>query len=96
MVEFGAPYALLLTTNPKLQLNVRVPSMLIRRDGLMASPYPMAHNFEKLLSARTAPPTAGRTLSPIQQQEVIHIGHVENQKAQALNKALGTPGQIDE
>jgi hypothetical protein len=34
------------------ELNVRVPSMLIRRDGLMANPYPMAHDFEKLLSPR--------------------------------------------
>lgn len=33
------------------QLPVRVPSMLIRGDGLLAKPYPMAHNFERLLSA---------------------------------------------
>ncbi|KAK3689984.1 hypothetical protein B0T22DRAFT_375485 [Podospora appendiculata] len=31
-------------------LDVRIPSMLIRRDGLMASPFPGAHDFEKMLS----------------------------------------------
>ncbi|KAI0474985.1 hypothetical protein GGR56DRAFT_489489 [Xylariaceae sp. FL0804] len=47
----GVKYAHVLT-----HLQVRIPSMLIRRDGLMASPYGPAHNFEKLVSARLAPP----------------------------------------
>lgn len=29
--------------------------MLIRADGLLARPYPMAHNFEKLLSSSRMP-----------------------------------------
>lgn len=31
-----------------------MPSMLIRSDGLLAKPYPQAHNFEKLLSSARA------------------------------------------
>ncbi|KAL2135695.1 hypothetical protein VTI74DRAFT_7376 [Chaetomium olivicolor] len=50
--ELGVKYAHIL-----LDLPVRVPSMLIRADGLLAKPYPMAHDFEKLLSsARVACP----------------------------------------
>ena len=64
--------------------------MLIRRDGLMAQPYPMAHNFEKLLStARVAPPTAGYTMNPLQQREAMHKEHVEQRKAELLAKASG-------
>jgi hypothetical protein len=48
--------------------------MLIRSDGLLAKPYPMAHNFEKLLSsARVACPLPqGYKINnaPLQQQEV--------------------------
>lgn len=62
----------------------------------MASPYPMAHNFEKLLSARTAPPAAGFTMNPIQQREAMQAAYVEKQKAELLSKAMGTSGKIDE
>ncbi|KAJ4255036.1 hypothetical protein NW762_009840 [Fusarium torreyae] len=72
------------------QLNLRVPSMLIRRDGLMASPYPGSYNFEKLLSAKTAPAMAGYTLNPIQQQEAMQKERVERHKAELLSKASGT------
>ena len=48
--NLGIRYASMLT-----ELNVRIPSMLIRQDGLMANPYPMAHDFEKLLSAKLKP-----------------------------------------
>ncbi|KAG7105287.1 hypothetical protein HYQ44_016599 [Verticillium longisporum] len=40
--ELGVKYAHLLS-----QIQIRIPSMLIRRDGLMANPYPNSHNFEK-------------------------------------------------
>jgi hypothetical protein len=43
----GVKYARLIA-----KLEVRIPSMLIRRDGFTASPYPQANDFEKLLSAR--------------------------------------------
>ncbi|KAK4041014.1 hypothetical protein C8A01DRAFT_15208 [Parachaetomium inaequale] len=59
--ELGVKYAHILT-----QLQVRVPSLLIRSDGLLARPYPMAHDFEKLVSsARQAYPLPqGVTLKP--------------------------------
>ena len=69
--------------------------MLIRRDGLMATPYPMAHNFEKLLSARSAPPQAGYTLNPFQQREAMQKEMADRQKADLLRKAMST-GKIDE
>lgn len=70
--------------------------MLIRRDGLMANPYPMGQNFEKLLSARTAPPTAGYSMNPIQQREAMMRDLTERQKAELMAKAMGTSGQVDE
>lgn len=79
-----------------LQLNMRIPSMLIRRDGLMANPYPTSHNFEKLLSARVAPPSAGYSMNPLQQREAMHRERVERQKAELLTKAMGTSGKVDE
>ncbi|KAF5022761.1 hypothetical protein F66182_5176 [Fusarium sp. NRRL 66182] len=83
--QLGIRYANVLN-----QLNLRVPSMLIRRDGLMANPYPAAYNFEKLLSAKTAPAMAGYTLNPIQQQEAMQKERVERQKIELLDKASGT------
>jgi hypothetical protein len=77
------------------QINVRIPSMLIRRDGLMANPYPTGHNFEKLLSARNAKPTPGYAMNPLQQREAMHKAHVEKQKAELLNKVVGS-GKLDE
>lgn len=87
--ELGVKYAHILA-----ELQVRIPSMLIRRDGLMASPYPMAHDFEKLLSARqTAPPTTGFSMNPFQQREAMHKEHIEQQKQELLKKALASNNQ---
>ncbi|KAK3936900.1 hypothetical protein QBC46DRAFT_461206 [Diplogelasinospora grovesii] len=83
--ELGIKYAHILS-----QLQVRIPSMLIRRDGLMAQPYPMAHNFEKLLSARMAPPTAGYAMNPLQQREAMQKEDFEKRRSELLNKATGT------
>lgn len=44
--ELGVKYAHILR-----QLQIRIPSMLIRRDGLMASPYGAAHDYLKLVSS---------------------------------------------
>ncbi|KAH7154842.1 hypothetical protein B0J13DRAFT_210924 [Dactylonectria estremocensis] len=77
------------------QLNLRVPSMLIRRDGLMANPYPMAHNFEKLMSARSAPPTQGYSMNPIQQREAMQKAQLEREKTDLIIKAMGSDGQLD-
>ncbi|KAI8670789.1 Zn(2)-C6 fungal-type domain-containing protein [Fusarium keratoplasticum] len=89
--QLGVRYANILN-----QLNLRVPSMLIRRDGLMANPYPMAHNFEKLLSARSAPPSAGYSMNPIQQREAMHKEQVEREKTELLTKAMGSLDKLDE
>jgi hypothetical protein len=70
--------------------------MLIRRDGLMAQPYPMAHNFEKLVSARFAPPTTGYSMNPLQQREAMQKERVSQEKAELLQKAVGTAGQAGE
>jgi len=80
----------LLTSNP--QLNVRIPSMLIRRDGLMAQPYPMAHNFVKLMSARYAPPTAGYTMNPLQQREAMMKEQFESKRKELLQSATNNTG----
>ncbi|KAI1135457.1 hypothetical protein F5Y05DRAFT_416133 [Hypoxylon sp. FL0543] len=45
--ELGVRYAHILR-----QLQIRIPSMLIRRDGLMASPYGAAHEYLKAMAAR--------------------------------------------
>ncbi|SPJ74819.1 related to negative acting factor [Fusarium torulosum] len=83
--HLGVRYA-----NVLYQLNVRVPSMLIRRDGLMASPYPGSYNFEKLLSSKTAPAMAGYSLNPIQQHEAMQKERIDRQKTELLSKARGT------
>jgi hypothetical protein len=70
--------------------------MMIRRDGLVAQPYPMAHNFEKLLSARVAPPMAGYTMNPLQQREAMQKQYVEQSKAELLSKATGKAGKSGE
>ncbi|KAI1458523.1 hypothetical protein F4805DRAFT_115543 [Annulohypoxylon moriforme] len=43
--ELGVKYAHILK-----QLQIRIPSMLIRRDGLMASPYGAAHDYLRMVS----------------------------------------------
>lgn len=66
--------------------------MLIRRDGLMAQPYPMAHNFVKLMSARQAPPTAGYTMNPLQQREAMLKEQFEEKRSDLIAKASGNNG----
>ncbi|KAK1753478.1 hypothetical protein QBC47DRAFT_303598 [Echria macrotheca] len=82
--DLGVRYAHLLA-----QLNVRVPSMLIRRDGLMAQPYPMAHNFQKLVSARQMAPTPGFTMNPLQQREAMQQQEIGKQRSELIAKAAG-------
>lgn len=72
-----------------MQLQVRVPSMLIRRDGLMAQPYPMAHNFEMILSRTQAAPIAGY----LQQREVTQLEDVEKDRADLIAKATAAAGK---
>lgn len=67
--------------------------MLIRRDGLMASPYGAAQNFEKLLSARDAPPTAGYSMNPLQQREAMQKEYFEQRKAELMAKATANSNE---
>ncbi|KAK4228154.1 hypothetical protein QBC38DRAFT_389365 [Podospora fimiseda] len=86
--ELGIRYSHILA-----QLHVRVPSMLIRRDGLLAKPYPMAHDFEKLIlgsGARDGPPVlSGYKLNPLQQREVMIMEEKEKGKNELVKKAVG-------
>jgi hypothetical protein len=70
--------------------------MLIRRDGLLAQPYPMAENFMKLLSAQSPPPTAGYSMNPIQQREAMQREYVEARMSELLTKATGKSGPSGE
>ncbi|KAH7325109.1 hypothetical protein B0I35DRAFT_175767 [Stachybotrys elegans] len=47
----GVKYATMLA-----ELKLRIPSMLIRKDGLMAAPYQNPANFVDILNGKTAPP----------------------------------------
>ncbi len=67
--------------------------MLIRRDGLVAQPYPMAHNFERLLSSRLAGPTAGYMMNPLQQREAMLAEDLEKRRAELLKNATGSAGE---
>lgn len=70
--------------------------MLIRRDSLMAQPYPAGQNFEKLVSARYAPPTTGYTMNPLQQREAMQKEEFEKQRNELLQKAKGKTGSWGE
>ncbi|KAI0150582.1 hypothetical protein GGR57DRAFT_186942 [Xylariaceae sp. FL1272] len=83
--DMGVKYALVLC-----QLPIRVPSMLIRRDGLMQAQHGMAVNFEKLVGDKVAAPTAGGyALTPQQQWEALQIMKLEQGKDELINKASG-------
>ncbi|CCC09468.1 unnamed protein product [Sordaria macrospora k-hell] len=84
-----------LTEDQRTWLQVRIPSMLIRRDGLMAQPYPNAQDFERLLSsARKSPPVmSGYSLNPIQERERMQMEFMELKKKELLAKATGAAGK---
>jgi hypothetical protein len=65
--------------------------MMIHRDGLMASPYGSAQNYEKILSARNAPPSAGYSMNPLQQREAMQKIAFEQRRSELLTKATGEP-----
>lgn len=65
---------------------------MIHRDGLMASPYGSAQNFEKILNARNAPPSAGYSLNPLQQREAMQKTVFEQRRSELLAKASGQSG----
>lgn len=79
--------------------------MLIHRDGLLARPFPMAHNFQKILALATRVPgsgpgygaaaatstaaAAGYNLSPFQQREMMVREEMEKRRAELIAKATG-------
>ncbi|KAI8627585.1 hypothetical protein F5Y19DRAFT_172627 [Xylariaceae sp. FL1651] len=80
--DLGVKYAHIMC-----QLQMRVPSMLIRRDGLMQSPYGAVDSFEKIVAARFAPPSIGHTLNPQQQWEAKQKLKIEQGKAELIEMA---------
>lgn len=73
-------------------MQIRIPSMMIHRDGLMASPYGSAQNFEKILNARNAPPSAGYSMNPLQEREAMQKMAFEQRRSELLSKASGNSG----
>lgn len=71
--------------------------MHIRRDNLFAKPYPVAHNFEKVLSSRAAYEGAAKEneypMDPFKQMEAVRRGFVDQKRAEMLEKAGGRGGE---
>ncbi|KAI1277829.1 hypothetical protein F5Y07DRAFT_388174 [Xylaria sp. FL0933] len=81
-IDLGVRYALAMS-----QLQMRVPSMLIRRDALMKThPAVSGYGFEKVVAARLAPPSAGHHLNPQQQWEAMQKRKSDQGKAELLGK----------
>ncbi|KAI3339339.1 hypothetical protein F4824DRAFT_508711 [Ustulina deusta] len=81
-VDLGVKYALAMS-----QLQMRVPSMMIRRDALMKThPAVAGHGFEKIVAARLAPPSPGHVLNPQQQWEAMQKMRSDQGKAELLEK----------
>ncbi|KAK5625572.1 hypothetical protein RRF57_001288 [Xylaria bambusicola] len=80
--DLGVKYALAVS-----QLQMRVPSMLIRRDALMNThPAGIPYGFEQIEAARLAPPRAGHALNPQQQWEAMQKKRSERGKAELIEK----------
>ncbi|KAL2170403.1 hypothetical protein VTG60DRAFT_4889 [Thermothelomyces hinnuleus] len=83
--ELGIKYAHILSS-----LNVRVPSLLIRSDGFLAQPYPMAHNFGKLISSARKPYPAPKGCT--QNQQLHQEGRELAQPVQVQGGSAGASG----
>ncbi len=84
--------------NTRNQLHVRVPSMLIRSDGLLAKPYPMAYNFEKLMSSARMAGTLpqGYSLSHLSQLQQGGVPQQQQQQQQPQQSQGGPAGASGE
>ncbi|PHH79404.1 hypothetical protein CDD80_4857 [Ophiocordyceps camponoti-rufipedis] len=89
--HLGVRYAHILT-----ELHVRVPSMLIRRDGLVSNPYPHAQDFERLLSSKIAASSATQSRNQTHEREARQRETIRRQTAELVSKAMGTSGRVDE
>lgn len=69
--------------------------MHIRRDNLFARPYPVAHNFEGVLSVHSDPSTVSpeRPLDPFHLAEAARRGFVDKKRAEMIAKAGGAAGE---
>lgn len=67
--------------------------MHIQRDCLLAKPYPIGHNFEKILSSRLLQASSECPLDPWQQMEALRKEFVQQKKAELLAKATGGAGE---
>ena len=69
--------------------------MLIRSDGLLAKPYPMAYNFEKLLSSARMAGTLpqGYTLSHLSQAQQGDVSQQQQPQQQSQGGPAGASGE---
>ena len=73
--------------------------MHIRRDNLLAKPYPVAHNFERYLSTRAAYESTSSSeypMDPFKQMEAMRKGFVDQKRAEMLSEAGGKGGEEGE
>jgi len=70
--------------------------MHIQRDCLLAKPFPVGHNFEKILSSRQSQASPKYPLDPWQQMEALRKEFVQQKKAELLAKATGGAGEAVE
>lgn len=73
------------------QLNLRIPSMLIQRDGLMAKPYPAGPNFEKLLSGNNR----DISLDPAQLQRLVQSEQMKRRRIEVAAQARSVSSSVD-
>ncbi|KAG6041834.1 hypothetical protein E4U41_001305 [Claviceps citrina] len=92
--QLGVRYALLLT-----QLNIRIPSMLICRDGLHARSFPVTQvlQHQQQPSARVPRPTPSFVASPlVPQHETVEKAKLDEEVVHILKKAMDKSGSYDE
>ncbi|KAG5927818.1 hypothetical protein E4U42_001734 [Claviceps africana] len=90
--QLGVRYALLLT-----QLNIRIPSMLICRDGLLARPFPVTQDFQAQPSSKLSRPTPSFVASPlVPQHETMEKAKLDEEALSILTKAMNNSGTSDE
>lgn len=71
--------------------------MLICRDGLIARPFPMVHDFERQLSSKVPRPTPSFYASPlVPQHETAERAKLDQEAVDVLKKVIGSSGNVDE
>lgn len=89
------PKPSILLTSP--QLNIRIPSMLICRDGLLARPFPMTQDFQQQPSSKLPRPTPSFVASPlVPQHETVEKAKLDEEAIKTFIKAMNKSSNIDE